>query len=131
VSDDIFISSDIKTSSNIPDGGIRKGRGKRGHKRRSKLIRNETSSQAYSVRELGELLGKAKRTIQDYAKKGRIPARRIGKSWCFPKEEIDRWFSERKDGHLETSREKDEEEPPEFQKSDFLHANQGESEKGV
>jgi excisionase family DNA binding protein len=123
------VSNDAFTSSDISDRGTRKGRGKRGHKRRSKLIGSETSSQAYSVQELTELLGKARRTIQDYAKKGRIPAQKAGKSWSFPKEEIDHWISKKKDKDVESSPVQGEEETSEFQGPDFTNVNQEESEK--
>ena len=49
----------------------------------------------YDVRFLSNLLGKSERRIQEWAKEGKVPARKVGERWQFLKEEIDRWLSER------------------------------------
>jgi excisionase family DNA binding protein len=104
---------------------------KRYHKRRSreKATQNKEAKRMYSTQELSELLGKSERSIQEYAKEGRIPAQRAGRSWCFPKEEIDRWLSEKKNGRPDMLSSEEEIEQPEFQKADFIYANKGEPEK--
>lgn len=58
----------------------------------------QITKQSYSVRNLISLLGKPERTIRKWAEKGKIPAHKVGREWRFPKEEIDRWLSEREDG---------------------------------
>lgn len=46
-----------------------------------------------NIQDLARILGKAKRTVQDLAKRGKIPGgRKIGPHWAFDKEEIDRWI---------------------------------------
>ena len=50
-------------------------------------------SRSLDIKDLGRLLGKAKRTIQDLAKKAKIPgARKIGTRWAFDREEVERWL---------------------------------------
>jgi excisionase family DNA binding protein len=137
ISDISFISSDIKVSkgakgssdrSGVSDGRIGKRRSKRGRKKRSRPLEGEALNQMYSAQELSQLLGKAERTVQEWAQKGKIPAVRIGIKWQFSKEEIDRWLSEKK-GHTFGTPEPGGEELPEFQKGDFLSGNKGEPEK--
>ena len=114
---DINDISDIKTSKKSK---VRKRRAKKG----SKPTGNEQTKEMYTTQELSEILGKAERTIQDYAKEGRIPGQKVGRSWHFLKEEIDRWLSA-----SGAPKSEDKEEQPEFQKGDFIHVNQGEPEK--
>jgi excisionase family DNA binding protein len=115
--------------------GVRSGREIKGRKSQKRLkkkprsIESETSNHMYSVGELSKVLGKAERTLQGWAQEGKIPAVRVGIRWCFPREEIAHWLSEKKGTHLEAPGEKGEEESPELEKADFLHANQGEPEK--
>ena len=42
--------------------------------------------------EVGKLLGLHSKTVQQMARGGRIPCRRIGKFWRFRKSEIDHWL---------------------------------------
>jgi len=129
VSDVSFISSDIKISSDVSDGRTGKRRSKRGRKRTPKFIGSETPKQMYSSQELSKVLGKAERTLQEWAQKGKIPAVRVGIKWRFPKEEVDRWLSQRKGGTVEPSQLEEKAEQPEFQKPDFVPVSQGEPEK--
>jgi excisionase family DNA binding protein len=93
---------------------------KRGPKKRSRPIENgKVEERYYSIKELSKGLGKAERTLQEWAAKKKIPAVRIGIKWCFPKEEIDRLFPREK------------EESPEFQKADILPGNRGNPEKAI
>lgn len=55
----------------------------------------QDAEQPYTVQALIKLIGKPDRTIRKWAEKGKIPAHKVGKKWLFPKEEIDRWLSER------------------------------------
>jgi excisionase family DNA binding protein len=90
--------SDIKDIKKIKD--MKKGRRriKASPWEKPNPIRNEDTIKTYSSQDLIELLGKSERTIREWAQKGKIPARKVGKEWRFPKEEFDRWLSEK--GHL-------------------------------
>jgi len=117
---DINDIKDIKDINDIGDRSRRKTKKKsarRRPKKKSRSIQSETARQTYTTQELSKLLGRAGRTVQDMAQRGKIPAVRVGIKWRFPKEEVDRWLSDRKDGHLKTSQPEDETEPPEFQKT--------------
>jgi len=50
----------------------------------------------YTVQSLSKLLQKSERRIQELAKEGKIPGQKVGMKWCFVREEIDRWLSEKK-----------------------------------
>ena len=83
-----------QAKKNIPSAGLLKiPEGK------SEAIKDASQviKQSYSARDLVSLLGKSERTIQKWAKEGKIPGRKVGIEWQFPKEETDRWLSERKD----------------------------------
>jgi excisionase family DNA binding protein len=134
---DIKATSDMKVAKDVKGTGDIKGIKDVKRKRKSKgggrkkTIENGQTKQMYSTRELSKLLGKAERTLQQWAQEGKIPALRVGIKWRFPKEEIDRWLSERKNGAVESPQLEEKEEPPEFQKPDFLPENQGEPEKDI
>ena len=49
--------------------------------------------QYIDVLSLAKLLGKSPRRIQELAKEGKIPARKVGPVWQFNKQEIDQWLS--------------------------------------
>ena len=51
--------------------------------------------ESFYIRSLIRLLGKSERTILEWAQKGKIPAYKIGAKWNFPKDEIERWLSEK------------------------------------
>ena len=69
-------------------------------KKRRGLIPGQTMvddiKQSYSVQDLTKLLGRSRRRIQELAKDGKIPARKVGRVWEFPTEETDQWLLERK-----------------------------------
>lgn len=48
-----------------------------------------------NLREVAGYLGVHTSTIYKYAKKGRIPAFKIGSDWRFPKKHIDQWINEK------------------------------------
>jgi excisionase family DNA binding protein len=129
------VPNNINNTKGWAARGDKSGREIKGRKLQKSLreklrpIESETSNQMYNVGELSKILGKAERTLQEWAQEGKIPAVRVGIKWCFPREEIARWLSEKKGTHLEAPGEKGEEESPELEKADFLHANQGEPEK--
>jgi excisionase family DNA binding protein len=51
--------------------------------------------QTYNIHDLAGLLERSKRTIEQWAQKGKIPAHKVGAYWKFNKKEIDHWFSEK------------------------------------
>ena len=61
--------------------------------------------QPYTVQGLSKLLGKSERRIQELANEGKIPAHKVGSHWEFPREKIEKWFSEkgRSTGNVMTS----------------------------
>ena len=67
-------------------------------------------TEKYDVRSLSELLGKSMRRIQELAKEGKIPARKVGPHWVFDKAEIGRWLLNRKGDASEISQPSDQEE---------------------
>lgn len=89
--------SDIKDIKNIKDMKKGKRRIEASPEKKLKPIKNKDTIQMYSSQDLIELLGKSERTIREWAQKGKVPARKVGKEWHFPKEEFDRWLSEK--GH--------------------------------
>jgi excisionase family DNA binding protein len=139
-----FISSDVKTSENAKtskDIKISKNietlkkskksrRAKRRSQRGSSQIGNGQAKQMYTTKELTRILGKAERTLQEWAQKGKIKAVRVGTAWCFPKEEIDRLL-ERKGEAQKVPKPEEREETPGVQESEFLPENRGETEKGT
>jgi excisionase family DNA binding protein len=114
-------SPDIKGSKKIKERS----------KERVKSTENEKTKQTYSTQELSEILGKAERTLREWAEEGKIPAIRVGKRWRFPKEEVDILLSKRKDGAFETSQLEEKEELPKLQKGDFVPENEGEPGKDI
>jgi excisionase family DNA binding protein len=94
-SSDIKDTSDTKDTSDIK--GVRRGRRriKGSPREKPNPIRDEDTVQTYRSQDLIELLGKSERTIRKWAQKGEIPARKVGREWRFPKEEFDRWLSEK------------------------------------
>jgi excisionase family DNA binding protein len=51
----------------------------------------------YSTKDLNKLLGRSECRIRELAKEGKIPAQKVGSTWQFPREEIDKWFFEKKE----------------------------------
>ena len=80
--------NDIKKSLDQDTQGLKEELEKSTQDLRDLLILN--------VNELSKLLGKPKRRIQDLAQRGKIPGHKVGRHWGFPKEEIDKWLSEKK-----------------------------------
>ncbi|MGO8988758.1 MAG: helix-turn-helix domain-containing protein [bacterium] len=85
-------SRGIKGAKARPGKKAEAGTRKRPNKIRT--IAGDTEK-TYSVKSMAELLGKSKRRIQELAKEGKIPARKVGPCWHFDKDKIDRWFSEK------------------------------------
>jgi hypothetical protein len=53
----------------------------------------ESTSLVLDIRQLSELTGKARRTLQEWAQQGKIPAKKTEKGWEFSKIEIEEWLS--------------------------------------
>lgn len=47
----------------------------------------------YSADQLAELLGLDRKTVYDYAARGAIPCKRLGKRVLFPRIAIERWLA--------------------------------------
>jgi excisionase family DNA binding protein len=60
----------------------------------SGAIQEQGADQSYTAESLAETLGKSKRRIQELAKQGKIPGRKVGSHWMFEKKEINAWISE-------------------------------------
>ena len=52
--------------------------------------------------ELAKYLKVSRSTIYKLSRAGELPGSKVGKSWRFHKEAIDRWLSEKKPGKIET-----------------------------
>ena len=104
---------DINDIGNRSRQKMKKRSAKRRAKKTSRSIESETPKQMYTTEELSEILGKAERTLQEWAQKGRIPAVRVGIKWRFPKEGVDRWLSRRKGDGCGIPHTKQSEELPE------------------
>jgi excisionase family DNA binding protein len=130
-----FISNISKTSfisqksSDVSGRRVRKSRSKRRSKKRLELTKIGTFEQVYGTGELSQLLGKAERTLQEWAQKGKIPAMRVGIKWQFPREEIDRWLAEKKDKDIKNSRVQSGERSADLPSPDLANADQGEPKK--
>jgi excisionase family DNA binding protein len=92
-----FDTKDIRETKDIRDiKDTRRRRRRKGSPRgKPNLIGNEDTIQTYSSQDLIDLLGKSERDIQRLAQEGKIPAHKVGRKWRFPKEEFDRWLSEK------------------------------------
>jgi excisionase family DNA binding protein len=66
----------------------------RGGKKTGKPGRMAETLGGYDLGAVMNLTGVSRSTIALWAKNGKIPARKIGERYVFPKEEIDRWLSE-------------------------------------
>jgi excisionase family DNA binding protein len=132
ISSDVKTSKDTKISKNIET--LKKSKKSRRAKRRSQRgssqIGNGQAKQMYTTKELTRILGKAERTLQEWAQKGKIKAVRVGIAWGFPKEEVDRLL-ERKGEAQKVPKPEEREETPGVQESEFLPENRGETEKGT
>jgi len=95
---DISNSKDIKDIKDIK--GVKKksrrAKARRGRKPGAITVAPPDPGQTYTVQDLSQLLGKPKRRIQELAQKGKIPGHKVGRHWKFPKEEIDKWLSEKR-----------------------------------
>ena len=60
----------------------------------------EADNEILTVDEVAAYLKLSEATIYRMAKTGRIPAKRIGRSWRFSKELIDEWFRGEKSGGI-------------------------------
>jgi excisionase family DNA binding protein len=54
-----------------------------------------------STEEAGEFLGLKPFTIREYAKRGIIPAKKLGKQWRFVKADLLAWLREKDEGNQE------------------------------
>jgi PTS system nitrogen regulatory IIA component len=46
-----------------------------------------------TIREVAKMLKLSTFTIREYAKKGIIPARKVGQQWRFQKDDVVEWFN--------------------------------------
>jgi excisionase family DNA binding protein len=132
ISKNMNISKDMKISKNTE--ASKKSKKSRRAKRRSQTglpqVGKGETNQVYTTQELSKILGKAERTLQEWAGKGKMKAVRVGAAWRFPKEEVDRLL----EGKVETQEVPQPEEKTKTSGSQgpqFLPENQGEAEKGI
>jgi excisionase family DNA binding protein len=55
-----------------------------------------TGTLVYTANELAELLGIDRKTVYEFATRGDIPCRRLGRRILFPRVAIERWLAEAK-----------------------------------
>ncbi|MBM4277275.1 MAG: helix-turn-helix domain-containing protein [Deltaproteobacteria bacterium] len=94
---------------------------------------------ALGVEDVSKLIGRSRRRVQEYAKKGKIQARKIGQHWVFDKEEIDCWLRKGSGVAIEPEELRAEERVPEgpepdtgesFQNSEALPPDRDREEPG-
>lgn len=61
------------------------------------LKKSEKDQKFYNTQEVSKILNIPVRTIQGWAKQGKIPSKKVKSKLRYPKEEIDRWAEERKE----------------------------------
>lgn len=61
----------------------------------------EKAKNIMTAEEVADYLGLHRETVYVYAKSGRLPAFKIGYSWRFRKNSIDKWLDEQERGNLE------------------------------
>ena len=58
------------------------------------------SDEVLTLKEASELLKLSKSTLYNLARKGKIPARRVGRSWRFVKLSLLRWLASKETNHV-------------------------------
>jgi excisionase family DNA binding protein len=58
--------------------------------------RSMTASLVYTADELARMLGIDRKTVYDFASRGVLPCRRLGRRILFPRSAIERWLAETK-----------------------------------
>lgn len=100
---DIKDIKSIKDTNVINDTNVTNDTSKRRRRTKSRpkarpgstIEKQGDTKQTYSIQLLSKLLGKSRRTIQEWAQRGKIPAQKIGGDWNLAKKEIDEWLSEK------------------------------------
>jgi excisionase family DNA binding protein len=60
-----------------------------------------------TAEEVAKFLGIHRETVYLYAKKGKIPAFKIGYNWRFKKESIDKWMEEKENSNFKKKSDSD------------------------
>ena len=91
---DVNDTKDTKDTKGVKKKS-RRAKARRGRKPGAITVAPPDPGQTYTVQDLSKLLGKPKRRIQELALLGEFPGHKVGRTWQFPKEEIDKWLSEK------------------------------------